>query len=307
MKDRSFIITVDTEGDNLWTNSSSLDVSTENARFIPRFQEMCEKYGFKPVYLTNYEMALNDEWVRYSAQKAREGKCEIGLHIHAWNTPPIVELEKKFNGNPYITEYTAEQIEEKVKTVLDLLRERYETPIISHRSGRWATNDTYFEILARHGIKIDCSFTPEIDLSILPGCTVAGGNDYRDVCKHTHRLKSGIIEVPMTTRKLYMATSSSVKHNIKTLLLGEPTWLRPITKSENVLKCLTRKVQKEKDHDCLEFMLHSSELMPGGSPYFKNEADIECLYDVLEAYFSYVNNLGYKGYTLSEYVNTLDV
>ncbi len=191
--------------------------------------------------------------------------------------------------------------------MLRLLEEQYESSIVSHRSGRWAMNDIYLDILAKHGIKIDCSFTPEVDLSKLPGCTVAGGNDYRNVCKHTHFLKSGIIEVPMTTRKLHVAASSSVKRNIKTLLLGEPIWLRPITKSENMLKCLTRKVQKEKGHDYLEFMVHSSELMPGGSPYFKTGADVECLYGVMEAYFSYVSNLGYKGNTLSEYANTLNV
>jgi len=35
----------------------------------------------------------------------------------------------------------------------------------------------------------------------------------------------------------------------------------------------------------LEFMLHSSELMPGGSPAFKNASEIERLYEHLEMLF----------------------
>lgn len=53
----AFLITIDTEGDNLWQKHDS--ITTENARYLPRFQQLCEKYGFKPVYLTNYEMAID--------------------------------------------------------------------------------------------------------------------------------------------------------------------------------------------------------------------------------------------------------
>ncbi|MGA2435033.1 MAG: hypothetical protein ABSG25_07075, partial [Bryobacteraceae bacterium] len=51
----AFLITIDTEGDNAWARSSS--VTTENARWLPRFQAACERHGVVPSYLTNYEMA----------------------------------------------------------------------------------------------------------------------------------------------------------------------------------------------------------------------------------------------------------
>ena len=49
-----------------------------------------------------------------------------------------------------------------------------------------------------------------------------------------------------------------------------------------------------------EFMLHSSEFMPDGSPTFKNERDIEQLYADLEALFSWLAPR-FVGQTLSEY------
>ncbi|BAN97921.1 hypothetical protein E05_31550 [Plautia stali symbiont] len=47
MEKPAFLITLDTEGDNLWRNRSG-KVTTYNVRFLPRFQALCEKYGFKP-------------------------------------------------------------------------------------------------------------------------------------------------------------------------------------------------------------------------------------------------------------------
>ena len=58
------IITIDTEGDNLWGWKEGETLTTENAAFVPRFQELCEAHGFIPTYMTTYEMAMEDRWVR---------------------------------------------------------------------------------------------------------------------------------------------------------------------------------------------------------------------------------------------------
>ena len=49
---RALLITIDTEGDRLWSRPTT--VETRNAEYLPRFQSLCERYGFKPTYLTNY-------------------------------------------------------------------------------------------------------------------------------------------------------------------------------------------------------------------------------------------------------------
>ena len=60
---KKFIITIDTEGDGQWNPGAPC--STENTRFIPRFQKLAEKYGFKPTWLTNYEMAEDPFYIEY--------------------------------------------------------------------------------------------------------------------------------------------------------------------------------------------------------------------------------------------------
>lgn len=59
----AFIITLDTEGDNLW--ESGPVITTQNT-VLPRFQALCEKYSFKPVWLTNYEMATDDAYIEFA-------------------------------------------------------------------------------------------------------------------------------------------------------------------------------------------------------------------------------------------------
>ena len=299
MKD--FIITVDTEGDNLWKWKSGDKITTNNTQFIPRFQELCEQYGFKPVYLTNYEMAQDDNWLRYVKPKAQQGLCEIGMHIHAWNSPPEFELKNNFGGNPYITEYPDEVVHQKINFITKYLSDRFEVSVKVARSGRWATNSIYFDALHEAGYIGDCSFTPEINLSMIPGCSKNIGNDYRNTNKTTHLLPSGIVEVPMTTRKIHHVANGSFKHKMSTFIRGDYMWLRPHKKSLDDLLCLSNHVQSE-DEDYLEFMIHSSELMPGGSPYFKTKEEIELLYAIMQQYFNWVSQKDYVGISLSDYI-----
>ena len=135
-----FIITIDTEGENLWDYRLGEAIETKNARYIPRFQELCDLYGYKPVYLTNYEMARDDFFVEFSSTTLRENRCEIGMHLHAWNNPPHYELNNPYHnyGLPYLIEYPEQIMREKIDVLYHLLKNTFKTEIVSHRSGRWA-------------------------------------------------------------------------------------------------------------------------------------------------------------------------
>ena len=285
-----FIITVDTEGDNLWNWKYGDPISTENSLYIPRFQELCESFGFPPTYLTNYEMALEHRWVNYGRKKQLEGLCEIGMHLHAWNTPPVLELKDRYGGNPYITEFTTDAIEAKVHKMHEVLLDKFECRITSNRSGRWATNDTYLNIIRDLGITVDCSVTP--------GRSKNCGNDYSSFKLESFEIVDGLLEVPMTTMRTRMPLGGSIRQNLKALIKGESLWLRPIVDNKK-LEYLCKKSFESCDY--VEFMIHSSELMAGGSPYFPDEEAIDVLYKRIEALFTYLSNTDVAGITLSGY------
>lgn len=300
---KSFIITVDTEPDGQWDIKAKS--TTENAKYIIRFQNLCEKYGFKPVYLVDYIMASDEYFVNMIKERVENNKCEIGMHLHAWDTPPIVENDKIINARPFITEYSTDIMEQKVAMITEKLKAVFGKKIITHRAGRWAINEEYINILAKYGYKVDCSITPHIDWSKTKGnLENFFGPNYSEYSDKPFIIeKANILETPMTIKSIKgIATLKNLDKNnlkkiLKRLILGEKLWFRPAMTSIKDLKYLC---ELSKEDLYLMFMLHSSELMPGGSPYFKDEIEIENLYKTLEEIFEFLAN-SYEGVTLEEY------
>ena len=101
-----------------------------------------------------------------------------------------------------------------------------------------------------------------------------------------------MIEVPVTVRKDYRMVIKNYKgikqlwRQYKIACQGYGVlWLRPNGKNLDDLLYLLHVISKDKYAKYIMFMLHSSELMPGGSPTFDNEEKIEKLYCDLEILF----------------------
>jgi hypothetical protein len=315
---KHFIITIDTEGDNLWDYRPGDFISTKNAQYIPRFQELCNTYDFKPVYLTNYEMANDDFFVDFISPELKNNNCEIGFHLHAWNTPPDYELtaDKTGYGQPYLIEYPLSIMRRKIEILYNFLKKKFHTDILSHRSGRWAMNQDYFNLLLDYGLKIDCSVTPHVSWENSRGFSAGSkGSDYTDfsekpyIVKHSSlevlNAKKTLLEIPVTIRNLHILPRSNILHirpflsDIKRFLRGKTVWLRPNGNNLPDMLALINFI-KRSDSDYLMFMLHSSELMPGGSPAFKTGKSIESLYADLEILFETAAG-NFKGITLKNY------
>lgn len=294
-----FIITVDTEGEGGWSWHRGDKIYTRNADYVEPFQKLCDKFCFKPVYLTNYEMAMNDEFMNRITQWEKDGRCEIGIHLHAWSNPPFVELNGPYDGQDYLIEYPENVMREKFAVLYNLLTQKIGHAPVSHRAGRWAMDDRYFKILSDFGIKVDCSYTPGINWSLNKGIT-RGGSDFSSVPDCSHWIED-ILEVPMTIRQMRTIAGQSLKQRIKNFMFRKRVWLRPAGQSSDEMKRLISKINSEDSVDYVEFMIHSSELMPGGSPYFTTESDINKLLRSFRSVFDYASRIGYQGVTLQQY------
>ncbi len=305
-----FIITIDTEGDSLWAKPRIIE--TKNVIGLYRFQELCNRYKFKPVYLTNYEMAISEEFVKFGKYYSSRGQCEIGMHLHAWNSPPEFALtDDDYEQQPYLYEYPKEIIDSKVRFMTELLGSQFSTQILSHRAGRWSMSKDYFSILEKYGYLVDCSVTPGIDWSRVKGKRDGkGGTDYFKCAHYPYVVKTisknGILEVPMTIEGIPRIKLLSVINPIRYYLpkhlyrvLYKNQWLRPRLGNIDQMKQVVRNAIKSR---CihLEFMIHSSELSEGLNPNFKNEDEIEKLYFDLEVLFSYLSDY-VVGMTLVEF------
>ncbi|WP_130832720.1 polysaccharide deacetylase family protein [[Erwinia] mediterraneensis] len=312
MDKAAFLITIDTEGDNLWRNHRS--ITTHNTRYLPRFQSLCEKYGFKPTWLTNYEMASDPAYVEFARDVIARGQGEVGMHLHAWNSPPEKPLtDDDWRWQPYLIEYPDEVLREKVRFMTDLLEERFQTKMLSHRAGRWAFDERYAEILVELGYQVDCSVTPKVNWQYNRGAPQGqGGTNYMDFPDSAYFLDlkdisraghSPLLEVPMSIQFKYSPLMRQVKQIVYRLRGKQRSpavhWLRPSGGNLTAMKRVVE-MSQQAGHPYVEFMLHSSEFMPDGSPTFKNESDIERLYEDLEQLFSWLAPR-FKGQTLAEF------
>ena len=310
----AFIVTIDTEGDNLWARPRH--ITTENAHFAPRFQSLCETHGLRPTWLVNHEMADCPTFLRFGREVVKRATGEIGMHLHAWNSPPLIpRTADDLHHQPFLVEYPDEVIEAKVDWLLRCLRDRFECEIHSHRAGRWALDARYAGVLSRHGIRVDCSVTPGVDWSGSSGAPDGkGGTDYRGFPEHPYFMDlahidrpavNGLLEVPVSVRSSALSRHAPWAYRLKGLRRWawrsspQQLWLYPDGRNLDSMLALVREAER-KGSTHLEFVIHSSELMPGGSPNFPGESHIESLYRDLEALFSAVRRFA-TGMTLSQF------
>ena len=322
MSETAFIITIDAEGDDLWARPR--EITTRNANYLPRFQSLCERFRFKPVYLANYEMAMCELFVEFARDLLARDAGEVGMHLHAWNSPPLVPLTSDdFHHQPYLIEFPEPLMKEKIRVLTALLESRFEQKMISHRAGRWAFDARYAAMLLDEGYRVDCSVTPGKDWRAIAGDPHGnGGSDYTGFPDRPYFLgaadisvpaSGGLLEVPVTTRRSALYRRAAWTYRIPLLRRAANRvslglgWLCPVQPAiraplERNLKAMLQVARAARTEGAthLEFMLHSSELMPGGSPAFRSASDIERLYEHLEILFEELS-AWCRGVTLKEF------
>ncbi len=296
------------------------DITTRNAACLPRFQSLCEQYDLKPTYLTNWEMARSPTFQEFGRDILARETGEIGMHLHAWNSPPLVVLTPDDDHHqPFLIDYTEDRMREKVKTITGVLEDTFGVDLVSHRAGRWSFNEKYARILVDNGYHVDCSVTPHVSWQSNQGDPAGNGGtnfsrfpetayfvDLNDISRAGH---SPLLELPMTIvshpypRTMELARrfvgKSGFGARAMDHFLPSSLWLRPARGNREALLYILSVAGREK-RAYVEFMLHSSELMPGGSPCFPSAESIEVLYDDLEALFAAAVGV-FEGRTLDEY------
>ncbi len=315
----AFLVTIDTEGDNLWARRPT--VTTENSKFLGRFQSLCKRYGVRPTFLTNWEMAQCPIFREFGKMVLQEKTAEIGMHLHAWNSPPIQPLTSDDNRNhPYLIEFPESAIAEKVKVMTDTLEQTFGVKMVSHRAGRFGFNEVYARALVDNGYLVDGSVTPNVSWrKYLGDPNGRGGPDFSQFAESSYFLDltdirkegdSPLLEIPVTvTAPWYPAWVQKVRSTFKLVpVLGRKVsnrlfpplaWLYPKLRNHRMLPRLMTTALRQK-RQFAEFMMHSSELMPGCSANYPTAHSIELLYDVMEALFATAKQ-SFQPMTMHEY------
>ena len=319
-KRMKFILTIDTEGDNQWEHG--IDVSVKNLRYIPRFQDLCNKYKIKPTYLVTSEVCADGFAKDIFKDYIKSDTAEIGAHLHSWTTPPFVDqpgLRYNDKNHAFASEIPLTLLTEKLKTLTGQIETSFEIRPLSFRSGRYGFNEDVAKVLTNLSYLVDSSVTPYTSWTVhagLPGGI--GGPDFfqNRPLPYKYEFENGsLLEIPITILPTRFPLNFSDKlaeyyfRNVndslflrvfrKFLYSQQPLWLRPHNwMNINLFEELFIEANKIK-LPFIVMMFHSSELMAGCSKYRSDEDAIDRLYDLLEQFFILLQKNNVESVTLS--------
>lgn len=303
------LLGVDTEADNQWDAKARENLSVRNIAELPRLQSLCDDYGVRPTYLLTYEVAVDRESRSILLELVATGRCEIGTHHHPWTTPPLVD-EHLYPLNLEPEHYRA-QLRELTQAVADV---NGKNPV-SYRAGRNGFTGWQVEMLESEGYLVESSVDPFFNERKKGGPSFAGAPMVPYLLSSEDpKLPGGskLLEIPITSAlnrrwpgwltAAYadFTPAYQFRRAIRLLRIARPIWLRPsYSKTDDMLWLAEKLVAQEAP--VANIIFHSSELLPGGSPYNQTAADVENFYHALRVLLDFLARKGAEGRTFLEY------
>jgi len=325
-----FVMTVDVEADDAWNSPDKIQL--KNLAQIPKFQQLCDRYGIVPTYLLAYECACRDEAISVLKPISDSGKCEIGHHLHCWTTPPFEKEGPPGVDSAWIHAYQFELSDslfaEKAECLRLAIERSYGCSPTSHRAGRWGIDQRSINWLVENGFVAESSVVPLMSFNKNMGKTREGPSFYSAPSKpflwhSTAETKSGktsIMEIPLT---VYTPMHNMIKligevshlqipgkrfaEMLYNKLLGLGGVLRPNPRYTEGKLLHMMEMESKHQQVVTNCMIHSSELALGCSPYSTNKHDCESVWGILEAVFNLVKQSGIRPLSLSQVAGRLEL
>jgi hypothetical protein len=312
-----FIITIDTEEDQ-WSSYKFRDPTVNNVERLPQIQKVFHKHRVKPTYLVNYLVAADKRASAVIKELSQENGVEIGSHCHPWNTPPLRLADKK--GETILCNLPRKHQYEKLHSVETAIKSNINVKPVSFRAGRWGFSHKVAHNLLELDYEIDTSITPMVDWTFCggPNYSMFTNEPFRYFPTPKSRSKSNkyLLEVPATigfNRRYYrlgvvtnrtLMTKPLRIFKLKGLLhrarIFQTVWLSPEQSSFKQIKNLL-KVCKYHKLKCVNLSFHSSSLVPGSTPFVRNQKDFTAFVDRIDRILSFVNSEKLKPSNLKEF------
>jgi len=302
------LLTVDTEEEFDWTGPFRREgYGLSHVAAIPRFQAFCEGVGAHPVYLVDWPIVQDAQAVEIIGDAVRRGTAEVGVQLHPWVNPPFDEevcVRNSFAGNlPPALEAA------KFMALRDAIETAFGTAPLIYRAGRYGLGAHTADLLKRAGIRIDTSVRALFDYSY------QGGPDYSDhpLMPYWVDAERSLLELPVTSAywgplRQLGPLIHRVQRHVPTFFSGfsrfrllERIALTPEgVSSEEALRGVDRALASGLPLLVLSF--HSPTLAPGHTPYARDEAAVEALYDWFSQIYAEFARRGVRSTTVAEIV-----
>jgi hypothetical protein len=313
-----FIITIDTEEDNWSRYSATINPVSNIERIVP-LQELFDEYDVRPTYLITYPVATHPRSVEILKRILDEGKCEIGMHCHPWNTPPFDKDGRIRNRDTMLCNLPEHLVFEKLSSLHEAICRNFGIVPVSFRAGRWGFGPAVARALCKLGYQVDSSITPYTDWRS------QHGPDYSSFSPSLFRFdvdgiyhqkdKGALLQVPATVgflqkdfalcQLISKATENQLGRKLRTkgildrLRLVNKVWLSPETAEVRTMMALAERMKKNK-YPCINLFFHSTSLLPGLSTFVLSQSDEKRFIHKIRKFLSYSQERNLKCITLSE-------
>ena len=291
----TLFVVVDTEEEFDWNAPFSRQaVSVTAMQHIDRAQRLCDSVGLAPTYVIDYPVATQPEGYETISAWAREGRCEIGAHLHPWVNPPY---DESVNGaNSFTCNLPPSLQRAKMRELCDAIGANTRLAPKVFKAGRYGIGRDALASFPDLGLIVDGSVNPCMDFR------GDGGPDFTKFDSRPFWIDRArqILEVPCTNGFIGWAR-------------GRGPWLRQQAESFRALRAagllrragvLDRVMLSPEGNSLAEMIaltralladglnvfsltFHSPSVVPGHTPYVRSQADLSMFLSTIERYFEF--------------------
>ncbi|MBO4301298.1 MAG: hypothetical protein J5861_06815 [Desulfovibrio sp.] len=278
------IVSLDVEEEGLFSGRYAADGCTvRNVALLRNLAPLSRELGFPLTLFCAHSVFADTEACHHLAWMRDHCGAEIAAHLHHWSTPPL-DVSPSGLARPTRTDsLPRDLLHRRLYNLLEAGRTFQSAPLTSFRMGRWDLKALIRPLLAQEGITLDSSVCPLRIFKGGPDHFLAPADPYWPTDT------PGLLESPITQVPLHRALAQAW-HAIAGSQWADifHFWgalsANPVWHSLPVMRAAVR-LHKARGGKVLHLFLHSSELMPGGSPHIpdKRAADtlLRKLYDFL--------------------------
>ncbi len=287
------IVVIDTEEEFDWNKPADRNSTSVVAmQYIHRVQDIFDEYGIKPCYVIDYPIASKQESYQPLVEILKDGRCEIGTHLHPWVSPPETEVLIPENTYPGNLEQSLEY--EKLKNLTEIIHENFEFQPTIYKAGRYGFGLNTEATLKKLGYKIDLSYCPSFNHG------ADGGPDYSGTHAQPFWFddERELLEIPLTgslvghvaSKGLFNMGQRGKKLKVPGILSKLGVVDRLVLSPEGYTHEEHVKITKflyNKGVRTFTWSFHSPTVMAGTTPYVESEQDVQKFLDSFHQYFEF--------------------
>ena len=212
--------------------------------------------------------------------------------MHPWANPPITGVTDDFSSHAVNLDINL--FREKLNNLTMVLQDVLSTHPYSFRSGRWGMNEAMMRVLRDSGYRVDSSVRPfynDTAFNYQTAKTYPYFPSFENILMHDEEQKD-ILEIPSSSgfnraqfellNKFFQLVAQVPKAERlvigslnKTGLVSKITVTPEAESAKDVIKCMDMIIAR--GERVINLFFHSSNLLPGATPYVRTEKDREQL------------------------------